>query len=275
MTAEVLSPSKIWPDSRPRTNWSNPACRLIGCCFPRPIWRPDLHNGGLHHRDLYLCHFLGRRDENPQADLRLIDAARVRPLPGPLTRRRWIVKDLAQFWYSTTATGDHGFAAERVAGALLRANPDVARSVKESDRCGNRPPSPPTMKNSAADSRTGIFPSPGLSRRPPTPAPRSRELAIVKSRSRQHVLENPHQLRRHPAQHQPASALANSLADVHEQSQHGTAHVLHLRHDPPPIAPWPFAIELFCSTDSIRTSISMVSSIGRQKKLQDVDRTFS
>lgn len=61
-----------------------------------------LHNGGLHHRDLYLCHFLGRRDENPQADLRLIDAARVRPLPGPLTRRRWIVKDLAQFWYSTT-----------------------------------------------------------------------------------------------------------------------------------------------------------------------------
>jgi hypothetical protein len=36
-----------------------------------------------------------------ELDLRLIDAARVRPLPGPLTRRRWIVKDLAQLWFST------------------------------------------------------------------------------------------------------------------------------------------------------------------------------
>jgi hypothetical protein len=60
-----------------------------------------LHNAGLHHRDLYLCHFLARLDENKPIELRLIDAARVRRLPGPLTRRRWIVKDLAQFWYST------------------------------------------------------------------------------------------------------------------------------------------------------------------------------
>lgn len=60
------------------------------------------HNSGLHHRDLYLCHFLARYGDNQSTDLRLIDAARVRPLPGPLTRRRWIVKDLAQFWYSTT-----------------------------------------------------------------------------------------------------------------------------------------------------------------------------
>ena len=61
-----------------------------------------LHNAGLHHRDLYLCHFLARCENDQPADLRLIDAARVRPLPGLLTRRRWIVKDLAQFWYSTT-----------------------------------------------------------------------------------------------------------------------------------------------------------------------------
>jgi heptose I phosphotransferase len=61
-----------------------------------------LHNAGLHHRDLYLCHFLARCQKDQPADLRLIDAARVRPLPGLLTRRRWIVKDLAQFWYSTT-----------------------------------------------------------------------------------------------------------------------------------------------------------------------------
>lgn len=58
-----------------------------------------LHTRGLHHRDLYLCHFFVKMDgDSPQ--LRLIDAARVRRL-GFLTRRRWIVKDLAQFWYST------------------------------------------------------------------------------------------------------------------------------------------------------------------------------
>jgi hypothetical protein len=60
-----------------------------------------LHGAGLHHRDLYLCHFMVRLSEGGAAEVRLIDAARVRPLPGALTRRRWIVKDLAQFWYST------------------------------------------------------------------------------------------------------------------------------------------------------------------------------
>ncbi|HEY7115277.1 MAG TPA: lipopolysaccharide kinase InaA family protein [Tepidisphaeraceae bacterium] len=59
-----------------------------------------LHDRGLHHRDLYLCHFFAKPGSNP-LELRLIDAARVRRLPGFLTRRRWIVKDLAQFWYST------------------------------------------------------------------------------------------------------------------------------------------------------------------------------
>jgi len=62
----------------------------------------SLHNSGLHHRDLYLCHFLARSLDG-KVELRLIDAARVRRLPGALTRRRWIVKDLAQFHYSTLA----------------------------------------------------------------------------------------------------------------------------------------------------------------------------
>jgi Lipopolysaccharide kinase (Kdo/WaaP) family len=56
------------------------------------------HAAGLHHRDFYLCHFFVRPSP---LDVKLIDAARVRPLPGWPTRRRWIVKDLAQFWYST------------------------------------------------------------------------------------------------------------------------------------------------------------------------------
>jgi heptose I phosphotransferase len=62
-----------------------------------------LHAQGLHHRDLYLCHFFvaATDDASSAPQLRLIDAARVRPLPTLFTRTRWIVKDLAQFWYST------------------------------------------------------------------------------------------------------------------------------------------------------------------------------
>ncbi len=60
-----------------------------------------LHMAGLHHRDLYLCHFLTKLDGD-QPDLKLIDTARVGRLDNFLTRGRWIVKDLAQFWYSTT-----------------------------------------------------------------------------------------------------------------------------------------------------------------------------
>jgi hypothetical protein len=60
-----------------------------------------LHNAGLHHRDLYLCHFFVPNAEGPAAPLRLIDCARVKRLPRLLTRYRWVVKDLSQFWYST------------------------------------------------------------------------------------------------------------------------------------------------------------------------------
>jgi hypothetical protein len=58
-----------------------------------------LHSAKLHHRDLYLCHFFMKSDD--PRDARLIDAARVAKLTNPLTRQRWIKKDLAQFWYST------------------------------------------------------------------------------------------------------------------------------------------------------------------------------
>jgi hypothetical protein len=60
-----------------------------------------LHNAALHHRDLYLCHFFARPDA--PSEVRLIDAARVKLLGSVFTRQRWIVKDLAQFWYSTTS----------------------------------------------------------------------------------------------------------------------------------------------------------------------------
>jgi hypothetical protein len=63
-----------------------------------------LHTAGLHHRDLYLCHIFAR-PASPQTDLRLIDAGRVRTLPRWPWRRRWIIKDLAQLWYSSLTIG--------------------------------------------------------------------------------------------------------------------------------------------------------------------------
>jgi Lipopolysaccharide kinase (Kdo/WaaP) family len=59
-----------------------------------------LHSAGFHHRDLYLCHFMVKTGGEMQ--VKLIDAARVRRLPAWPLRRRWIVKDLAQFWFSMT-----------------------------------------------------------------------------------------------------------------------------------------------------------------------------
>jgi len=59
-----------------------------------------LHNKGLHHRDLYLCHFMVKRTDE-SVDAKLIDMARVDRLNSVITRRRWIIKDLGQFWYST------------------------------------------------------------------------------------------------------------------------------------------------------------------------------
>jgi heptose I phosphotransferase len=61
-----------------------------------------LHRSGLHHRDLYLCHFFVKVEGGLVQDLRLIDVARVAELRG-LLRTRWIIKDLSQFCYSTLA----------------------------------------------------------------------------------------------------------------------------------------------------------------------------
>ncbi len=62
----------------------------------------QLHAAGLHHQDLYLCHFFVRAAD---LDLRLIDVSRVRRLPPWPLRRRWVVKDLGQFAYSTLVHG--------------------------------------------------------------------------------------------------------------------------------------------------------------------------
>lgn len=64
----------------------------------------SLHSAGLHHRDLYLCHFFARVEADG-VELALMDAGRVRHLPRWPFRRRWIVKDVAQFWYSIQQVG--------------------------------------------------------------------------------------------------------------------------------------------------------------------------
>ncbi len=68
-----------------------------------------LHRAGLHHRDLYLCHFFvrmaGEDARAPGDDVKLIDAARVRKLPRFFFRMRWVIKDLAEFWYSAMRLG--------------------------------------------------------------------------------------------------------------------------------------------------------------------------
>jgi hypothetical protein len=127
-----------------------PFASLLG---PTADLAAALHWTGLHHRDLYLCHFMARMSDGaePSVDLRLIDTARVRRLPGFLTRRRWIVKDLAQFWYSTTklpVTHDQRLAwlgryAKRrnipssAAIRLLRSIERKVRSIARHDRSLN------------------------------------------------------------------------------------------------------------------------------------------
>ena len=61
-----------------------------------------LHAAGFIHRDLYLCHIFVHGSEDRRPDFCLIDLQRV--MHGPILRRRWIVRELAQLQYSTPAS---------------------------------------------------------------------------------------------------------------------------------------------------------------------------
>jgi hypothetical protein len=106
---------------------------------PTAALAAKLHNAGLHHRDLYLCHFMATSGANEKIELALIDAARVRNLPPWPFRRRWIVKDLAQFWYSMSALpiSDEQKKAWLAAYAFERKIPDsssLQRSIIKKSR---------------------------------------------------------------------------------------------------------------------------------------------
>ncbi len=64
-----------------------------------------LHRAHLHHRDLYLCHFFVPEDADEHREIHLIDPGRVARMPPWPLHYRWIVKDIAQLYYSVTDAG--------------------------------------------------------------------------------------------------------------------------------------------------------------------------
>jgi UDP-glucose:(heptosyl)LPS alpha-1,3-glucosyltransferase len=59
----------------------------------------QFHSLGLCHRDLYLCHLFVKEQGDGTVDLRMIDLQRAGDQTFPA--RRWVVKDLAQLYYSS------------------------------------------------------------------------------------------------------------------------------------------------------------------------------
>ena len=104
-----------------------------------------LHGAQLHHRDLYLCHFMIKPGPD-SVDAKLIDMARVSRMKSVLTRQRWIVKDLTQFWYSTLSVTvndsqrrawlerycrSRNISADRLTGPIQRKAAAIARHDAE------------------------------------------------------------------------------------------------------------------------------------------------
>jgi hypothetical protein len=59
----------------------------------------NLHRSGFFHRDLYLSHIFLGIDRDGEEQLSLIDLQRI--FKPPFRKRRWIVKDLAQLYFSS------------------------------------------------------------------------------------------------------------------------------------------------------------------------------
>ncbi|MEM9702586.1 MAG: lipopolysaccharide core heptose(I) kinase RfaP [Planctomycetota bacterium] len=73
--------------------------RAIVDCVARTTRK--MHDAGMHHQDLYLCHWLMPPGVAPGEELKVIDLGRVRS-HGKLPER-WRIKDLAQLHYSADA----------------------------------------------------------------------------------------------------------------------------------------------------------------------------
>lgn len=93
-----------------------------------------LHRAGLHHRDLYLCHFFCKADGDA-IDIHLIDAARVAELPR-FFARRWIIKDVAQLLYSLRQVGATREQEDRLLAAYTAARGEsMPRSMLRRIEC--------------------------------------------------------------------------------------------------------------------------------------------
>ncbi len=62
----------------------------------------NMHWSGFNHQDYYLCHLFLKENDGGELDVRVIDLQRVGYQRW--LRRRWIVKDLAELYYSSLAT---------------------------------------------------------------------------------------------------------------------------------------------------------------------------
>jgi heptose I phosphotransferase len=94
---------RSWPETPPSPRLKRSILEQVALMTRR------LHENGVNHRDLYICHFLMKRvsakpDANPEEiELFLIDLHRVQIRAR--TPRRWIVKDVAGLYFSSMDIG--------------------------------------------------------------------------------------------------------------------------------------------------------------------------
>ena len=89
-----------WPQQPPPPRFKRALIARVATMARR------MHEGGVNHRDFYICHFLLHLDPEPTADefkLSLIDLHRAQLRAA--TPRRWRDKDLASLYFSALAIG--------------------------------------------------------------------------------------------------------------------------------------------------------------------------
>ena len=89
-----------WPQQPPPPRFKRALIARVATMARR------MHDGGVNHRDFYICHFLLHLDPEPTADefkLSLIDLHRAQLRAA--TPRRWRDKDLSSLYFSALAIG--------------------------------------------------------------------------------------------------------------------------------------------------------------------------
>ena len=87
----------------------------------------QLHMAHLHHRDFYLCHVFVAVGGDQHRPLHLIDPGRVARMPPWPMHYRWMVKDVAQLYYSVTDAGLSVSLRGRIISRYLERSPRLTR----------------------------------------------------------------------------------------------------------------------------------------------------